>query len=79
MCHAFAERLPGVVLAHAHAEHVGFASIWVETFVLEGLEGVEVRLELGPCYVRAVFEEDDVRYWGARGHFAKVALEDFVD
>jgi hypothetical protein len=38
-----------------------------------------VRLEFGPCYVGAVFEEDDVRYGGTRGHSARVVLEDFVD
>jgi hypothetical protein len=60
--HAFAVRLPRGVLTHAHREHVGFAGGGEDAAGWERAEGVEVRLEIGPWYVRAVFEQDYVGY-----------------
>lgn len=65
--HAFAKGLPGAVLPHSHAEHIRFPRIWVQTFCLEGLEGVEVGFEGGPGDFGPVFEEDYVGDCGGHG------------
>ena len=59
---AFAEGLPGAVLAGAEGEHVRFASHgWAQAAGAEGEEGREVGLEGLPRDGGGVFEEDDVR------------------
>jgi len=63
MGHAFAVGFPGVILAHAHAEHVWATCGGVETSLLEGLEGFEVGSEGCPGDAGVVGEEDYVGYW----------------
>jgi len=60
--HSFVEGLPGPVLAHPHAEHVGFAGGGMHAFCLQSEKFDEMSFEVGPGDVGAVFEENDVGY-----------------
>lgn len=68
--HALTEWLPGVVLAHAQAQHVRLAGVGVKTWPLQRLEGVKVVLEFRPADVGSISEENDMSYWRTppKGH-----------
>jgi hypothetical protein len=66
--HAFAVGLPTPILTGLEIFDQRRTGFWVKRCGLKRHEGFEMRFELRPCYVGAVFEEHDVRYCFAHGY-----------